>query len=310
LCRVTLVGDGRNTLVSRRCNECPPLTLLKITGLWMAMMVCLDLLFLDESFAPALLTKRARNLRYETGNFSLHAKHEEWNVSLKELGHKYLVRPFQMLATPILFCIALYSSFVYGILYANLGAFPVVYQQGRKWDKVVGALPFLSIFVGVLFGAAANVANQGYFTRKLEQNNNKPLPEARLPPMMAGSVFFAAGLFIFAWTSPAHIHWAYSQIGAACVGFGFFTIIQPGINYVVDTFADSSASAIAAMTLMRSMTAGGLPLVIVQLLHNLGVPWGVSLFGFIAIALIPIPFLFFVYGKNLRLRGTWSKASV
>jgi hypothetical protein len=276
----------------------------------MAMMFCLDLIFLDESFAPMLLTKKARLLRYETGNYSLHAKHEEWNVSARELGHKYLVRPFQMLATPILFCIALYSSFVYGILYANLGAFPVAYQQGRKWDKVVGALPFLSIFVGVLFGAAANIANQGYFIRKLEQNDNKPLPEARLPPMMAGSVIFAAGLFIFAWTSPPDIHWAYSQIGAGCVGFGFFTIIQPGINYVVDTFAESSASAIAAMTLMRSMVAGGLPLVIVQLLRNLGVPWGVSLFGFIAIALIPIPFLFFMYGKNLRSRGTWSKASI
>lgn len=273
-------------------------------------MICLDLLFLDESFAPQLLVRKARRLRFETGNYSLHAEHEEWNVSFKELAHKYLVRPFQMIATPILFCIALYSSFVYGILYANLGAFAVVYQEGRSWDKVIGALPFLSMFLGVLLGAVANIANQGYFNRKLTENNNKPLPEARLPPMMAGSVVFAAGLFIFAWTSPPHIHWIWSQFGAAAVGFGFFTIIQPGINYIVDTFTESAASAIAALTFLRSMAAGGLPLIIVQLLHKIGVPWGMSIFGFIAFAMIPIPFLFFLYGEKLRLRGTWSKASV
>ncbi|KAF2429629.1 MFS general substrate transporter [Tothia fuscella] len=278
-----------------------------MTGIWMLMMCLLDYTLLDESFAPILLTRKARLLRNETSNYALHAKHEEAVADSQELAHKYLVRPFQMIATPILFCIALYSSFVYGILYANLGAFQVVYQEGRKWDKVKGGLPFLSIFLGVLFGAVANVGNQGYFSRKMQQNNNKPLPEARLPPR---SVFFAAGLFIFAWTSSPHIHWAYSQIGAAFVGFGFFTIIQPGMNYVVDTFGGSSASAVAAMTFLRSMTAGGLPLGIVPLLSKLGVPWGISVFGFFAIALVPIPFLFFIFGKKIRAKGKWSRDSV
>jgi hypothetical protein len=242
-------------------------------------MISLDLLLLDESYAPVLLLRKARKLRFETGNYSLHAKHEEWVVSPRELAHKYLVRPFQMLFTPILFCMALYSSFVYGILYANLGAFPVVFQEGRGWDPVVGALPFLSILIGVLFATGANIANQGYFSRSLAENNERPLPEARLPPMMAGSVIFAAGLFIFAWTSSPHIHWMWSQVGAVCVGFGFFTIIQPGINYTVDTFTESAASAIAALTFMRSAVAGGLPLVIVQLLKRMGVGPGISLFG-------------------------------
>jgi hypothetical protein len=243
--------------------------------------VGLDLLILDESYTPVLLLRKARKLRFETGNYALHAKHEEWVVSPHELAHKYLIRPFQMLYTPILFCMALYNSFVYGILYANLGAFPVVYQEGRGWDGVVGALPFISVFIGVLLATAANIANQGYFSRSLAENDEHPVPEARLPPMMAGSVVFAAGLFIFAWTSSPYIHWMWSQIGAAFVGFGFFTIIQPGINYTVDTFTDSAASAIAALTFTRSMVAGGLPLVIVQMLKRTGVPKGVSIFGII-----------------------------
>jgi hypothetical protein len=50
-------------------------------------------------------------------NWALHAKHEEWDVNLHELAHKYLFRPSQLVATPICFCMALYASFVYGILY-------------------------------------------------------------------------------------------------------------------------------------------------------------------------------------------------
>ena len=48
---------------------------------------------------------------------------------MREIGNKYLIRPFQLLMTPICFLVALYASFVYGILFATLGAFPVVFQE-------------------------------------------------------------------------------------------------------------------------------------------------------------------------------------
>jgi DHA1 family multidrug resistance protein-like MFS transporter len=34
--------------------------------------------------------------------------------------------------------------------------------------------------------------------------------------------------------------------------------------------------------------------------HNLGVDWASYLLGFIAVALIPIPVVFYVFGKKLR----------
>ncbi|KAK7518218.1 uncharacterized protein IWZ02DRAFT_434582 [Phyllosticta citriasiana] len=36
---------------------------------------------------------------------------------------------------------------------------------------------------------------------------------------------------------------------------------------------------------------------------------GVSIFGFCAVALIPIPYLFFVYGRRIRARGEFSRDS-
>ena len=83
----------------------------------MMFFLILDLLILDESYPPALLVKKARRLRHETGNWALHARHEEWDVSWRELAHKFLMTPFRLLATPICFLVALYASFVYGILY-------------------------------------------------------------------------------------------------------------------------------------------------------------------------------------------------
>ncbi|KAI9371207.1 major facilitator superfamily domain-containing protein [Aspergillus egyptiacus] len=281
-----------------------------ITGIMMFAFLTLDLLLIDESYPPALLVTKARRLRFETGNWALHARHEEWDVSLKELGNKYLIRPFALLATPICFLVALYASFVYGILYLSLASFPVVFQEVRGWNQVVGALPFLAYLVGILFGAAVNLANQRFYIARFKANNNFPVPEARLPPMMLGSVVFASGLFIFGWTGQKSIHWFPSMVGGACMGLGFFTIFQAALNYLIDTFSTVAASAVAANTFLRSVFAGCFPLFATAMFRNLGVPWASSVLGFVAIALIPIPYLFYVFGPRIRARGKWSRGSV
>ncbi|CAP93140.1 Pc16g04700 [Penicillium rubens Wisconsin 54-1255] len=281
-----------------------------ITGIMMMFFLIMDLLFVDESYPPVLLVYKARRLRFESGNWALHARHEEWDVTLKEIGNKYLVRPFQLLATPICFLVALYASFVYGILYLSLAAFPIVFQELRGWNQVVGALPFLAYLVGILIGGGINLANQKFYIKRFKANNNRPVPEARLPPMMIGSVLFASGMFVFGWTSPKHIHWICPNIGAVMMGLGFFTIFQAALNYLIDTFQKYSASAIAANTFLRSMFAGCFPLFTAAMFHNLGVPWAASVLGFISVALIPIPYLFYKFGKRIRARGTWSRDSV
>ncbi|KAG0155383.1 hypothetical protein PDIDSM_959 [Penicillium digitatum] len=270
-----------------------------ITGIMMIFFLIMDLLFY-----------KAQRLRFESGNWALHARHEEWDVTLKEIGNKYLIRPFQLLSTPICFLVAPYASFVYGILYLSLAAFPIVFQEIRGWNQVVGALPFLAYLVGILMGGGINLANQKFYIKRFKANNNRPVPEARLPPMMIGSVLFASGMFVFGWTSPKHIHWICPNIGAVMMGFGFFTIFQAAINYLIDTFQKFSASAIAANTFLRSIFAGCFPLFTKAMFHNLGVPWAASLLGFISIALIPIPYLFYKFGKRIRARGTWSRDSV
>ncbi|KAM3433058.1 hypothetical protein MY4824_006219 [Beauveria thailandica] len=254
-----------------------------LTGIVMMAQVLLDVCLLDESFPPVLLAYKARRLRLAGKNFALHAKHEEGGLSIKELSQKYLVRPLQMLGTPICLLMSIYASFVYGILYANLEAFSIVFHEIRHWGPVVGNLPFIALLVGIFFAAAVNIYNNKYYFKKFKANGNKAVPEARLPPMMIGGFAFTAGLFVFGWTSSPHINYWPSIVGIALTGFGFTTIFQAALNYLVDTFTRFSASAVAANTFLRSMLAA---------------------------LLIPVPFLFFVWGKAIRARGKWSKHTV
>ena len=277
-----------------------------ITGIYMMFILALDLIVLDESYPPRLLVYKARRLRFETGNWALHTKFEEWDVSLKELAIKFGVRPFQMLLTPICFLVALYASFVYGLIYANLAAFPLEFEEERGWNLLVGALPFLALLVGILLGGSTNILNQRYYNRRFAANGNKAVPEARLPPMMAGSVVFAGGMFLFGWTSSKSIHWIAPCVGAAMMGFGFFTIFQCALNYLIDTFQRYAASAVAANTLLRSIFAVSFPLFINPMYHGIGISWGTSVFAFVAVLLVPIPFFFAAYGRKLRARGKYS----
>lgn len=53
----------------------------QMTGMMMIAILLLDMFILDETYPSMLLVYKAHQLRYETGNWALHAKHEEWNVT-------------------------------------------------------------------------------------------------------------------------------------------------------------------------------------------------------------------------------------
>lgn len=75
---------------------------------------------------------------------------------------------------------------------------------------------------------------------------------------------------------------------------------MPMAVYVVDAFDVYAASATAATTVLRSLLGALLPLGGRDLFDNLGMGWGSSLLGFLALAMTPLPFVFYRYGERLR----------
>lgn len=153
-------------------------------------------LFLAESYAPAILVAKAGRIRRETKNFAIHAKQEEIEVDFKQLLNNNFSRPIRLLVTePIVFLITLYMSFIYGLIYLFLGAYPIVFEDVHGMNAGVGRLPFIALIIGQFLGGIYILFEQASYQRKLKKNNGVQVPEWRLPPVIVGAVCFSIGLF-------------------------------------------------------------------------------------------------------------------
>lgn len=154
-----------------------------------------------------------------------------------------------------------------------------------------------------------NLKSQSFYLNRVAANNGRAVPEARLPPMMAGAISITIGLFIVGNTAEAKYHWIAPVSGAALMGFGFFTIFQAALNYVVDTFAKYGASAVAANTFLRSSLASIFPPLVSRIYGRLGIVWASNMLAIIALLMVPIPWVFYYQGRKFRAMGKLSRDS-
>ena len=156
----------------------------------------LTLVFCKETYAPIILVGKAGELRRLTKNWGIHAKQEEIEVDFNELLVNNFSRPIRLLVTePIVLLVTIYMSFIYGLMYVFLSAYPLVFQKVHGMNPGVGGLPFIGLIVGQLLGGSYILIVQPAYNRKLVANNNVPIPEWRLVPVIVGAFTFAGGLF-------------------------------------------------------------------------------------------------------------------
>ncbi|KAM3459311.1 hypothetical protein NHJ6243_007058 [Beauveria neobassiana] len=265
----------------------------------------LDLFFLEETYAPVVLISKASELRRRTKNWGIHAKQEEIEVDLRELLSKNLSRPLRLLFTePIILLLSIYMSFIYGILYLFFSAYPLVFVGVHGFSSGVAGLTFFGMIIGQLLAGGTVILQQPWYNRKLAANNGLPIPEWRLPSIMAGGIAFAIGIFWFGWTGyRSDIHWIAPTLSGLLTGFGLMSIFLQALNYLVDAYLMFAASAIAGNTFLRSLCGAGFPLFARQMFQGLGIQWAGTLLGCIALLLAPIPFVFYKWGASIRGRS-------
>lgn len=280
-----------------------------ITGIMGALSLVLVTLFYEETHHPIILVQKANEIKERTGNWMIHAAHDEFTITLKDIVEKNLTRPLYMLISePIILLISLYNAFVYGILYLMLSAYPVIFAEGYRMHGGVAELPYLGMVIGMLAGGVFTFAMEGNYLKALKANNYKPVPEARLPPLFFGSFAFPIGIFWLFWTGnwPHRVHWMAPTASGVFTGFGLVTIFNASLNYIIDTYLVFAASAMAANTFLRSSFACAFPLFGVQMLHNMGVKWAGLLLALIGVVLIPVPFFFYRYGQKIREKSKYA----
>ncbi|KAI1789345.1 MFS general substrate transporter [Ganoderma leucocontextum] len=272
-------------------------------------LLVLTIFTFPETYAPVLLVRRAKKLREETGD------NRYWAPMERKVGTRLhrltniLARPFLVLIfEPMLIAITLYMSFIYGCIYLLFEAYPIVFGRIHNLSPGFVGLTFLPIFIGAAMGVVLYlVAFNPRYERKVTEFAPLPVPpEYRLEICMVASPLFAAAFFWFGWTAyPSVSFWAPMLAGLPLGGSIIFLFLGL-FNYTIDAYLDVAASALSAMTVVRSMFGAGFPLFATQMYEVLNPHWASTLLGFIAVALAPIPFVLKVYGHRLRRMSRYS----
>ncbi|KAH8819879.1 MFS transporter [Xylogone sp. PMI_703] len=255
--------------------------------------------FMRETYTVVLLERKVKRLRKETGNPNLKSALSR-GLPTKELWKRSIVRPIKMLfLSPIILSLSTFMAFIYGILYLLFTTITEVFVGIYGFSPGVAGLAFLGLGVGMMIGLVTFGLVSDKIIKKLS-TDGVAKPEYRLPPMIPGAVFVPIGLFVYGWTTEHDVHWIVPIIGCSFIGIGLITTFMPISSYLVDAFTIYSSSALAANTVLRSLFGALLPLAGPPMYQALGLGWGNSLLGFIALAMVPMPLLFWKYGEAIR----------
>ncbi|KAG5356440.1 Polyamine transporter 1 [Yarrowia sp. B02] len=274
-----------------------------MTGILGAVVTVLTLFLCEETFAPVILANKAAKLRKITGNWGITSLHDQRELDLAEIVNRNVLRPVKMLFTePTLFLVTLFVAFLYGIMYMALGVYPIIFAEGYGMHQGVAMLTYIGLVIGEAIGCIISMGFEPFYARR------GCTPEARLPPMIVGGCCLPLGLFWLTWTGHyhEHIHWIVPTASGLLTGIGFITIFLASINYIVDCYTLFAASAMAANTMMRSSFGAAFPLFTPALFHNLGVNWAGTLVGGIAVLMLPVPILFYMFGKRVRQKSKYN----
>lgn len=141
-------------------------------------------------------------------------------------------------------------------------------------------------------------------SHKVDPETGKIPPEAAVSAVCIAAILAPAGQLIFAWTSaPASIHWIWSILAGIPFGAGNTIVFIYSTNYMASCYGVYSASALAGNSVVRSLVGGTLPLAGPSMYASLTPQWAGTLLGLLEVVLIPIPFVFYKWGKPIRQRS-------
>jgi MFS family permease len=258
---------------------------------------------MKETYAPVILERKTRRLRKSTGNLELRSRLDTGRTTIDLLRHS-LVRPLKILfLSPIVIAFSIYLAIVYGYIYLLFTTITPMYLKVYGWNTGLSGLAYLGMGVGSFIALFIFSYSSDKLMKKRAQAENSAMkPEYRLPPMIYGAIALPIGLFWYGWSADQHIHWIMPIIGTIWIGVGMLLIFMCTLTYIVDSFSLYAASALAANTVLRSVVGAVLPLAGSPMYAALGIGWGNSLLGFIALALAPLPVVFGRYGEYLRTK--------
>ncbi|KAK0758236.1 hypothetical protein N5P37_009538 [Trichoderma harzianum] len=279
---------------------------------WICAVMAIFLLALTpETSAPNILLRRAKRLRKLTGDARLQSQSEidQRHMSGSAVLIAALIRPFEItIKDPSIFFVNLYTALTYAIYFTFFEVFPLVFPPFYGFNLGQTGLAFLACEVGSILALLLYFAYLHFYMIPDNIKNGFREQEHRLLPAIFGSVVLPIGLFIFAWTARASIHWIVPLIGVTIFVLGQYMVIQGLFMYVPVSYPQYAASIFTGNDLIRSAVATGCILAARPMFINLGVHKGVTVLAGLSIMGIIGTLLMYKYGKTLRAKSKFAQA--
>ena len=280
---------------------------LIISGLILALVT----LFQPETYAPILLKWKAAHLRTVTGDDRYRAAVEIRQETFVYRLRRALYRPFLLtFREPIIMLIALYLTVIYIILFTFLDGYTFIFSETYGFSQGITGLCFLGIAIGLCLASLLVPFIYSRATRDLARikadGGSRLPPEFRLWFGMFGAPAIPISLFWMAWTTYPSISYWSPLLSSVLFGYGILCVFISSYQYVIDSYETYAASALASVTLIRYVAAGGMTVVGIPMYENLGVHRTLTILGAISALLVPLPYLFYVYGIKIRTKSKYA----
>ncbi|KAF6816987.1 major facilitator superfamily transporter [Colletotrichum sojae] len=263
-------------------------------------------IFNQETNPRVLIDRKVVRLRKELNRPELRSVYLDTSATAPRSNAQVLlrglIRPVKMLfLSPIIFSVSLYCAFAYGVLYLLFSTIPLVFSTTYGFSVGNTGLVYIPLGIGYIVGMACfSFLSDRTVVRMTRANDGVFEPEMRLPDCIWFAMLLPVTFFWYGWTAEFKTHWAAPVIGLLPFGIAILGIWQPIQAYIIDAYPSFAASGLAAFTVFRSVVAAFLPMAGPPMYDALGLGWGNSLLGFIAVALVPVPALIYKYGGRLR----------
>lgn len=257
---------------------------------------------IKESRATSLLDKRVANIRNETGYDKLKTESSGQKLTFKSFLRDSLFRPLQFLVTqPIVTFCAILCSIAYGLIYGSTESLTIVYEQ-FGFTQSNTSLAFIPILLGLVLNIIPRFWDQHVFN-KCKRENRTIAPETKISSFAIACPALAVGLWIFGWTIPplvTHVHWIVSLIGLVLIGFAANDFAYVLFGYVTDLYGPYAASAVASLSLSRTLVAAAFPLFTTQMYEGLGANYATTILAGVATLFAFTPFIFLGFAPKLK----------
>jgi multidrug resistance protein len=214
----------------------------------------LSTFWFHECYAPVILERKTKKLSKELKREDLRSK-LALQVTGKELLKVSLIRPLKLLTrSPIAFLTALYVATIYGILYLLLTTVNTIFVTQYGFSTEISGLTFIGFAIGMIFALLILMNTQDKTVARLRAKNNGVFePEMRLVNLVYVGGWVGPALFMYGWSAEYRVHWIVPIIALFLYGFGQVAIFMGTQTYVVDSFPKYAASAVAAVSCLRSL---------------------------------------------------------